>query len=910
MALAPGTRIGPYEISAQIGAGGMGEVYRATDTDLKRQVAIKVLPESVASDAERLARFQREAEVLAALNHPHIAQIYGLARGEGQTGLVMELVEGPTLGDRIAQGPIPVDEALSIAKQIAEALETAHEQGIIHRDLKPQNIKVRPDGTVKVLDFGLAKAMDPVAPSSASNSMSPTITTPAMTQMGMILGTAAYMSPEQAKGRPADRRSDIWAFGAVLYEMLTGQRAFKGEDVSDTMASVLKADTDWSAFPDAVSGTIVAVIKRCLQKDRAQRVRDVGDIALALEGAFEGKGAPSTSLAPVVGRSLWHRALSLSAVLVVVAVIAAGSGWMLKPVEPRPVVRSAHPLPEGRGLRQQTRRALTVSPDGRRFIYNATDGLYVREMDTLADRLIPGTDSRVLTSPVFSPDGQSVAYFQDGQLRRIALSGGASIALARANEVPRGMSWETDGYILYAQSDGIWRVAEGGGEPERLIEEKDGVPGNPQLLPGGWVLFTLASNFQDPEAHIVAASIASGERRMIRPGGSGRYLPSGHLVYTQEGVLYAVPFDAGRLMEAGAAVPVVEGVRLPFGVPNGVVGAQFDVSLTGSLVYLPGPSRVSSAENALALASRTGATERMTTAPGPYVHARASRDGTRLAVDTDDGTEAAVWLYDLSGTSALRRLTFGGNGRFPVWSPDGQRVAFQSDREGSRAIYAQRIDGTGGVERLTMPEKGEEHVPESWSPDGKFLSFSVTTTQTGSPSSLWILSLADGTITRFGSVQSVEPIGSVFSPDGRWIAYHAVPQEGQALTPNSGVFVEPFPATGAVYQAPKVGRDFQPFWSPGGTELFYVGTTASAQLAAVDVETSSGVTFGVPMMLPFALTSGRLSGTTRTFDVLPDGRFVGSVPSSEEDAAAFAATPQIILVQNWLEELERLVPTK
>ena len=489
MALASGTRLGPYEITAQIGEGGMGEVYRATDTTLNRQVAVKVLPESLASDAERIARFEREAKTLASLNHTNIAQIYGFEKSSGVHALVMELVEGPTLADRIAQGAIPVDEALPIAKQIAEALEAAHEQGIIHRDLKPANVKLRPDGVVKVLDFGLAKALEPAGAMSPGMSQAPTITTPAMTQAGMILGTAAYMAPEQAKGRAVDKRSDVWAFGAVLYEMLTGKRAFDAEDVSETLAAVLRAEVNWTLLPQALSPALRTFLVRCLQKDPKQRIGDVQSLRLALEGAFEtGLSRPDViPAARAVTPTLWRQALPAVVTAVVVGLIV---GFVVRAVTPpdlRPVIRSIHELPEGDVFDGTGRQVLAISADGEHFVYNSLDGLSLRPLDAFEDRVIPGTERLGTSSPAFSPDGQSVVSYTgvEGQLTRISVTGGASVTLTAASN-PFGMSWGEDGTILYGQPDGIWQVSENGGEPQRLIATDAGEQAHgPQRLPGG-----------------------------------------------------------------------------------------------------------------------------------------------------------------------------------------------------------------------------------------------------------------------------------------------------------------------------------------------------------------------------------------------------------------------------------------
>jgi eukaryotic-like serine/threonine-protein kinase len=892
----------------------MGEVYQATDTNLKRQVAIKVLPETVAADAERLARFQREAEVLASLNHPNIAIIHGLEKSAGATGLVMELVEGPTLADRIAQGPIAIDDALPIARQMAAALEAAHEQGIIHRDLKPSNIKVRPDGTVKVLDFGLAKAMESTGTMSSSHSMSPTITTPAMTQMGMILGTAAYMSPEQAKGRPADKRSDVWAFGCVLFEMLTGRRAFDGEDTSDTLASVLKSEPDWAALPTDVSPAIRTLLRRCLVKDRRQRIADmsVASFILAESASLPMFSDVRPTDVPVAHAWRWRAALVTAAVIGTASLVGLGA-WIRSPSSAEhPVARFSLRLPDGQRFTNTGRRLVAISPDGTQMAYVANFQIYLRSMSEFDSHVVPGTEVREgVLNPVFSPDGRSIAFFSNGDqtLRRVALTGGAPVMVCHANG-PTGMTWDISGIVFGQAAGGIRRCSANGGMPEQLAKvEADEEASGPQILPGGeFLIFSIAKDEDGLErqdkARIVVQSLATGERRTLIEGGSAaRYLPTGHLLYALGGSLFAVPFDPVRQMVTGGPVSVVEGVRRAVGNPTAV--AHFDTSNSGNLLYVPGPARLQNSASVIAVANRSGSVTPLKTSGGTYVHARVSRDGTRAAVGSSDGKEAIVWIYELAETSAMKRLTFGGGNRFPIWSPDGHRVAFQSDREGDLAIFAQRIDGTG-VERLTKPDKDDVHVPESWSPDGKHMSYSVLKQ---SEYSLWILSLGDGKTTRFSSVQSREPIGSVFSPDGRWIAYHSLPAGSSPLSPNVGVFVEPFPATGARYQAPKVSRDYQPVWSRDGTELFYVSTLSSG-LTTVPVKTTSGVTFGSPQSFPFIATGGRLSNATRAFDALPDGRFLGLVVGSGDGQSGAAPSSEIRVVLNWTEELKRLVPTK
>jgi serine/threonine-protein kinase len=906
LALTPGARLGVYDITAAIGEGGMGQVFRARDTKLDRDVAIKVLPEAFAHDTDRLARFQREAKTLASLNHPHIAAIYGLEEGGGMAALVMELVEGDDLSQRIARGAIPLDEALPIAKQIAEALEAAHEQGIIHRDLKPANIKVKSDGTVKVLDFGLAKAMEPPAGSSPSMSMSPTITTPAMTEAGMILGTAAYMSPEQAKGRTVDKRSDVWAFGAVLYEMFTGKRAFEGDDVSDTLARILMKEPDWTALPATVPPAVVTVLRRCLQKDRKQRVRDLGDVSLALEGAFEtavpGTAPPAPAILP---RPLWRRALPVVAA-VVASAIAGAVGWMLRsPAPSSPVMRFAFALGEGQQFSAVNGQSLAVSPDGTRLVYVANNQLYLRSMSDLEARPIPGTQLAVTPfAPVFSPDGQSVAFFSavDRAVKKIAVSGGAAVTICPTVQQFFGMNWDSGG-IVFGQAKGIMRVSANGGQPEVLVSAKDGeLVYGPQVLPGGeWVLFTVATAGQTTDgwdkAQIVVQSLKSSERKTLVSGGSdGRYLPTGHLVYALGGVLLAVPFDLRDLAVTGGPVPLVEGVKRSQGTTG---TAHFSVSSTGSLVFVPGPVSTSSAQSDLALIDRNGRVQPLNLQPGAYEYPRLSPDGKRIAFGTDDGKDAIVWIYDVAGASSARRLTLGGRNRVSVWSADGDRVAFQSDREGDLGLFWQRADGTTAAERLTKPDKDTAHVPESWSPDGKTLLFSVAK---GSSYAVAALSLTDRTVTPFGGIQSPIPPAATFSPDGRWVAYSAT-----APGANFGsLFVQPFPTTGATYPISK-GGGFHPTWSPDGKELFYLAGVGAGQFVAVSVTTRP--TFGNPVSMP-RLFVARGPAFERNYDITLDGkRFLGVVAAGQTASGAPAAS-QIQVVLNWFEELKARVPTK
>ena len=622
--------LGPYSVTAKIGEGGMGEVYQARDTKLDRDVALKVLPEAFTADPERLARFEREAKVLASLNHPNIGSIYGLEEAEGGKfrALVLELIEGPTLADRIAQGPIRVVEALPIAKQIAEALEAAHEQGVIHRDLKPANIKVKDDGTVKVLDFGLAKAFQPDATVDPNMSMSPTLSlTVAATQMGMVIGTAAYMSPEQAKAGAVDRRSDVWAFGAVLFEMLTGQRAFAGNDVSEVLASVLAREPDWTQLPPGISPVLGAYIRRCLHKDPKQRIGDVQDLRLALEGAFE-TAAPQATEALTVGQPVWRRLLPVAAALVVGGLAVALLGWTPWPTsEPAPVVKFVHHLPDGQILRRYFWPVLALSPDGRSFVYNTPEGLFLRTMDDKEARIIAGTEADLAT-PFFSPDGEHVGYFQDNQLKRVPISGGAPQTVSPAPFFPYGATWAADDTILFDQSEGIVRVSANGGTPEIVIQAQPGEQlASPQLLPDGQsVLFTTGAA-AGLSLGIVMQSLATGTRTLLVPGGSSpRYLPTGHLVYAINNGLFAAAFDPDA-QTIGQSVPLEQGVG------HVAPTAHYGVSDTGTLVYQSGGAITAGDEKGLMWGGLDDQQERLTTPFNSYLNVSLSPNGSEAALE-------------------------------------------------------------------------------------------------------------------------------------------------------------------------------------------------------------------------------------------------------------------------------------
>ena len=631
-----GKSIAHYRVTEMLGKGGMGEVYRATDTKLNRDVALKVLPEVFARDADRMARFKREAHVLASLNHPNVASIYGLEEADGVHCLVLELVEGPTLAERIQEGAVPLDESLNIAKQIADALEAAHEKGIIHRDLKPANVKVTPEGMVKVLDFGLAKALAEPA-SEAVTENSPTLSV-AATHAGIILGTAAYMSPEQARGQEADKRADIWSFGVVLYEMLTGKRTFEGQTVSDTLAAVLRAEVDWEALPTGTPATIRKLLQRCLGKDRKRRLQAIGEARIAIEEYISDPAASSMLIsAPALAPPpTWRRALTwaVAGMLAIVAAVGLWAPWRTG----SPPMRLSIEVPPGESLVTNRGAAAVISPDGTRLAFAVGEGaqrkLHLRSLDQLQATEISGTGE--VHSPFFSPDGEWVGFFGNGLLKKVSVRGGATVTLCVVQSAGGG-SWSEDGTIIIAptRTSGLSRVSSAGGTREdvtTLDKEKDEVSHRwPQVLPGGKsVLFTVGLG--GAYGNIEVQSLESGERKTVQQAGIyGRYLPTRHLAYVREGTLFAAPFDLGRLEVTGPPAPIVEDVQtsLPYW------GAQFDFSQTGTLVYLTGEG----AANAVSIfwMDQEGKTEPLLPTPRGYSYPSFSPDGKRLAVHITEG---------------------------------------------------------------------------------------------------------------------------------------------------------------------------------------------------------------------------------------------------------------------------------
>jgi Protein kinase domain/WD40-like Beta Propeller Repeat len=881
----------------------MGEVYRAIDTNLKRAIAIKVLPTSVAADAGRLARFQREAEVLASLNHPHIAAIYGLEDADGVKALVLELVEGPTLADRIAQGPIPLDEAIPIARQIAEAVEAAHEQGIIHRDLKPANIKLRSDGTVKVLDFGLAKALDPL-PTSIDASQSAAITSPAMTGMGVIMGTAAYMSAEQARGKAVDKRSDIWAFGCVLYEMLTGRRAFEGEDISDTLANVLKIDPDWQAIPPEVPAAIRVLLRRCLDKDRRTRVADIStalfvfDEAAGLRGALEGPAEIGPYVRGEVSR--WRRVVPAAGALIVGGAIVGGAVWWSMRTASPAVVRTTIATTESTALvTAGGERDVAVTPDGSRIVYRGTNQMLVRVLNQIEPDVLGGLGAA--RNPFISPDGQWIGFADGLTLKKVAITGGPPGTIAPADGQLRGATWGPDGTIVFATfalATGLQRVSSAGGEP-MVLTKPDRERGEndhlwPEFLPGGGaVLFTIYPSTGGPDnAQVAVLDLKTGASKVLVRGGShAHYVPTGHLVYGVAGTLRAVPFDLERLEATGTPAPVLEGVwTTPLGAAN------FAVAANGSLVYVAGLARPAF-RNTIASVDRQGRGSPLPGVPPDlYRDVRVSPDGARLAL----ATRTDVSTYDFARGTLSRLTTDPAEDRSPLWTPDGQRIIFTSRRAGYWELFWRPADGTGTDERLLSRAKDLiELRADGWSPGGSH----VLVTEVSPASPISQCAIGQIPIGRSSDVRVLVKSDfcnqfSALSPNRLWMAY-------QSNVGREEIYVERYPEQGSRQQISTDGG-VQPLWSRNGRELFF-GSLDGRQMFVVPVQSGTTLVAGRPQVL-FETAMIVPPVGSRTYDLAPDGRFIVIRPAEEKTGRG--AAPSLILVQNWFEELKRLVPTR
>ena len=880
----------------------MGEVYRARDAKLNRDVALKILPDAFAGDPDRLARFTREAQTLASLNHTNIAHIHGLEESGDVRALVMELVEGEDLAQWIARGAIRLDEALPIARQIAEALEAAHEQGIVHRDLKPANIKVRPDGTVKVLDFGLAKAMEPVG-RAPNVSQSPTITTPAMTQAGMILGTAAYMSPEQARGRTVDKRTDIWAFGCVLYEMLTGTRAFAGEDVTDVLASVLAKEPDWARLPSNLSPALGTYIRRCLEKNPKQRIADAQDMRLALDGAFD--TAALLSAPPVATRtaSAW-----VAGALVVGAVVAGAVVWVVTrpPPRPQPHVWRLQVVPPGTAALSitvgQGQRELAITPDGSRVVYvgNLGTQLLVRAMDSLDP--VPLYTGRP-RGPFVSPDGQWAAFADAGQLKKVPVSGGLAVPITPTSmdgPTALGATWGPDDTIIFATTNGatgLQRIPAAGGAPTVLtrpdVEQGEADHAWPEWLPGGRaVLFTiLARNGGLDAAQVAVLDLGTGKHRVLLRGGShGYYVPSGHLIFATTGTLRAVRFDLDRLETRGTPVAVVPGVAT---TPNGDINAV--VSADGTLVYVPGTASIE-LEARLAWVDRRGVETPIAAPPRGYSQPRLSPDGKRVAVYTID-RDHDLWLSDLGPT--LTRLTSGSGADYsPVWTPDGHRLIFSSQSTSAGNLFSQAADGAGAAEQLT--ESPNLQVPTGISPDGRTLIFTETSAKTGAD--IMQLTLNDTRpVSALVQSEFTERNG-IISPDGQWLAYESNENSSQFE-----IFVRPFPDVNRGRWQVSAAGGTRPVWARSGRELIYVSPSGALMAAGVARgPTWASTTPALVVKEGYMVLPGNPG---RTYDISPDGqRFLMIKDRSAGNQTA--APAGLIVMEHWVEELKRLVPAK
>jgi len=941
LSVAPGTRLGPYEIQSQIGAGGMGEVYRAKDTRVDRVVALKVLPEEFFEDEERRGRFGREAKLLASLNHPGIAILYAFEEIPGSVPsstrhlLSMELVEGEGLDAKIAAGPMSIGESLSLSRQIAEALEAAHEKGIVHRDLKPANVRVTPNGRVKLLDFGLAKIFEGNGGSGSTPAVtqSPTLTARA-TAAGMILGTAAYMSPEQARGKVVDKRTDVWAFGCVLFEMLTGKRAFEGETVSDTLAALLTREPDWSLLPEGTPERVREILRKCLRRDARARLHDIADARLDLEELsaatstgplpFEEKTAAPSS---TVGRSDVTRrergsTKSLFLPWGIAAAFAAAAGiFGILALRTRAPERGATPAFRGQlllstdDLIESVGAAVVISPDGTRLAY-ATRGprprLFLRPLERLQPVEVPESDGAV--APFFSPDGKWVAFFAGGKLKKAPVSGGVPVTICDA-PIPRGGAWVSEDTIVVAQRSvgGLVVVAASGGEPKVLtkvdVAARERTHRWPAALPGGKavVFATQLSGGDYDDGILEAVDLASGKRTVIHRGGAfPRWSPSGHVLFARKGTIYAAPFDPGTLALTGRPVPVLEKVLSSTGGEAPSDGsAQIDVSASGVCAYRTGEPETLFT---LAVVDRKGAVIRKTSPPRGYSWMRFSPDGTRAAVQISGPSQSDIWIYDVA-RDALSKLTFEGDNQGAVWSPDGRDVVYASDRDrefvarpgGSaatlRGFYRKRADGSGPA-RLLFKFDGLL-APTGLSPDGRVLAFQASRAET--QMDLGVVRLkGDGVDGEPEIVLSgpANEAGGVFSPDGRWLAYEVT---------DGGL--------GYVYVRNAAGGDAKwqvsdhmgsaPRWSRDGT-LYYV-RRGEASVVATRVTAEGGApVFGKEEPL-FRLSSFEAgSQIVAGWDVSPDGeKFLTLI---REGAANTPDANHVTLVSDFADELRRLAP--
>jgi serine/threonine protein kinase len=894
MSIKPGKTLAQYNVVDALGEGGMGEVWRAEDSKLGREVALKVLPEEFAKDPERMARFEREAKVLASLNHPNIATLYGLesvsdADADTDAGettfLAMELVEGEDLSERIERGAVPVEEAVAIALQIAEALEAAHEQGIVHRDLKPANIKLRSDGTVKVLDFGLAKAWE-TDHGDSSLSLSPTVTAHA-TAAGVILGTAAYMSPEQAAGTAADRRADIWSFGVVLWEMLTGHKLFEGETVSHVLASVLKDEVDLEELPTDTPPSLRDLVRRCLQKKPRQRLQAIGEARIVLEQPMDedplpeqGTGVSASSLAVASG---WRRWAPWAAVLVLAVALAAAT-WLLIG-QKQPVIAATVAPSEGTDihLNPASPGPAAVSPDGLSIAFSARDAdgevlLYVRRID--APQAQAFSDTQNAGYPFWSPDSRWIGYFNraDGTMKKIDTRGGPPITLCRAPN-GKGGSWNEDGVIVFAPdaTGPLMRVPSAGGEPSKLTEVDVGRHNSnrhPRFLPGGRHALFLARGITPPQSTLMVVDIDSGETTDVMPLVTQAEYASENLLFVREGALMAQPFDPQNFEFTGDAVPVAEGVL----VVSGASLATFSASHNGILSYITGKADV---QAELEWRDRAGKVIGTLGDPSSYRSLVVSPDDQMAAVLVTDMTIGTddIWIFDLE-RNLRSRFTFDpALDVFPVWSPDAGSLYFASNRGGKQGIYRKDIAGAGNVELILESERNQ--WPSSISPDGKWLLLSMPEEGAGQNISVAALD-GSGELQPFRHTEFQEA-SAVFSPDGRWVAYHS-DESGEFE-----VYVTPFPGPGRRWQVSTASGAY-PAWSSDGRQIIFTRMNGALMAARVRAQGDTFVVEGEEEL--FTMQPPEVGGPY--FSISSDGERVLVIPGTAQRADSL-----LHLLVNW-----------